>query len=375
MESKREERKREWKMRFMAANEQKELDKKITSILAKGKPSYPLTDAALLAENADLVEEISKKVQERLRQRNLKDERSKEVEDPADSLNTKLIKLCKMIKVASNAGGVVVHTGAGLSTPAGIPDFRGPRGVWTLGAKGQSVEMGIKYEDARPTKAHMIVAEFVKRGIFQHIVTQNVDGLHARSGLHPDALSELHGSVYVERCSSCGDNFFRPFDVTSPQGSSYHRHHTGRFCGEICSSIHGPKEEVSCQNDISSRKHSESCAIFSSADDSSSITRKNGDSDSGGVDNQAAWSNAAQSKRSLKYNIDDDLSTISCDCAGEQEASSGCGMQLVDSIVHFGERINESQLAAAREASSKAALSICLGSSLKVVQLKIIPEG
>ncbi|CAI5988100.1 unnamed protein product [Closterium sp. NIES-64] len=79
--------------------------------------------------------------------------------------------------LGTGRGGLVVHSGAGLSTAAGIPDFRGPKGVWTLQGEGRWEEaaaaMGRKYEEASPTVGHMAVAALVRAGIVQHVVTQN----------------------------------------------------------------------------------------------------------------------------------------------------------------------------------------------------------
>jgi mono-ADP-ribosyltransferase sirtuin 6 len=63
-------------------------------------------------------------------------------------------KLAELARLLGTSARVVFHTGAGLSTAAGIPDFRGPRGVWTLQKKGQAVEMRMRYEDAVPMRAH-----------------------------------------------------------------------------------------------------------------------------------------------------------------------------------------------------------------------------
>ncbi|CAI5997152.1 unnamed protein product [Closterium sp. NIES-64] len=107
--------------------------------------------------------------------------------------------------LGTGRGGLVVHSGAGLSTAAGIPDFRGPKGVWTLQGEGRWEEaaaaMGRKYEEASPTVGHMAVAALVRAGIVQHVVTQNVT-----SPLPPNLPSELHGSVYRERCQVIGAN-------------------------------------------------------------------------------------------------------------------------------------------------------------------------
>ena len=82
-----------------------------------------------------------------------------------------------MILEAQGVGGVIIHTGAGLSTSAGIPDFRGPQGVWTLQAKGQAVTMSQRYEEVGPTRAHMVIGEMVKRRLVRHVVTQNGSAL------------------------------------------------------------------------------------------------------------------------------------------------------------------------------------------------------
>jgi NAD-dependent SIR2 family protein deacetylase len=77
----------------------------------------------------------------------------------------------------------VVHTGAGISTAAGIPDFRGPKGVWTLEKRNLKPDMNVSWDDARPTRTHMALARLVEVGRVQMVITQNIDGLHLRSGI------------------------------------------------------------------------------------------------------------------------------------------------------------------------------------------------
>ena len=78
---------------------------------------------------------------------------------------------------------IVVHTGAGISTSAGIPDFRGPKGVWTLEKQGRKSDTNMTFELAQPTITHMALVGMVKAKIVQLVISQNVDGLHLKSGL------------------------------------------------------------------------------------------------------------------------------------------------------------------------------------------------
>ena len=86
----------------------------------------------------------------------------------------------------------------------GIPDFRGPKGVWTLEQQGKKVETQVTFEDTQPTLTHMALLALVEAGMVKHIISQNVDGLHLKSGLPREKLSELHGNMFMEKCEKCG---------------------------------------------------------------------------------------------------------------------------------------------------------------------------
>lgn len=152
----------------------------------------------------------------------------------------------------------MVHVGAGLSTAAGIPDFRGKRGVWTRKLQRDSRERqqqqqqttlitdhpdatprnedAVKLSDTKvdskpkketeeeefkpfdetePTYAHMALGELCRNGFVGHIISQNVDGLFLKSNLNRKFISELHGNFYLDECTRCRSRFIRSTASTS----------------------------------------------------------------------------------------------------------------------------------------------------------------
>jgi len=125
--------------------------------------------------------------------------------------------------VAAGAKRITVLTGAGISTDSGIPDFRGPQGVWTKnpGAERASTlhdyladtevrklawrnRLASPAWEARPNPGHLAVVDLERQGRLRAIVTQNIDELHQRSGASPGLVIELHGSMWGWMCWSCG---------------------------------------------------------------------------------------------------------------------------------------------------------------------------
>mmetsp|Transcript_12623 Transcript_12623/g.14044 ORF Transcript_12623/g.14044 Transcript_12623/m.14044 type:complete len:298 (+) Transcript_12623:42-935(+) len=145
-----------------------------------------------------------------------------------DSPRVLAVKLKKLVELFKTSKHIVVHTGAGVSTSCGIPDFRGPSGVWTLEKQGRIEDAGgAPWKDVVPSVTHMALAALAERGIVKYVVTQNVDGLHLKSGFTPGKISELHGNVFRESCEQCQKVFVRDFDIQTI-GFAY----TGRKCDE-----------------------------------------------------------------------------------------------------------------------------------------------
>jgi NAD-dependent SIR2 family protein deacetylase len=121
----------------------------------------------------------------------------------------------------------VVYTGAGVSTSAQIPDFRGPSGVWTLRDKGETRRSNFSITDVKPTFAHYAITELVRRGMVKFVVTTNYDGLHWRTGLPLNLLEELHGCAFSLYCPNCGQFFRRGYRVEG--------HNDFHVTSELCS--------------------------------------------------------------------------------------------------------------------------------------------
>lgn len=120
------------------------------------------------------------------------------------------------------ASAITVLTGAGISTDSGIPDFRGPDGVWTRDPEAQRLSDLRSYvEDpalrrrawlgrrdhtawhARPNSGHQALVDLQRAGRLRAVITQNIDELHQRAGNDPDLVIELHGTIFGVTCLSC----------------------------------------------------------------------------------------------------------------------------------------------------------------------------
>ena len=109
-----------------------------------------------------------------------------------------------------NRKRIVAFTGAGISTDSGIPDFRGPNGVWTRRDAGlPAPRWQVPPGQVEPNASHVSLVELQRLGRLQFLITQNTDNLHRRSGIRPELLAELHGNGQLMRCLGCERTYTR----------------------------------------------------------------------------------------------------------------------------------------------------------------------
>lgn len=169
-------------------------------------------------------------------------------------------KVRKVASLVRSSKHTVFFTGAGVSTSAGIPDYRGPSGCWTrrkikeLQAKAASssltsheerelqsfreeqakeVQKAIAEKKKRPKEyldpgfSHRAIATLMRKGLAHYCITTNLDGLFRKAGLMAhEELCCLHGDIFTERCSSCGYEFERNYRVRVKE-RHVHDHHRG----------------------------------------------------------------------------------------------------------------------------------------------------
>jgi len=150
-----------------------------------------------------------------------KDDLTEYIDEP-EVLKEKAKLLAKLIKESKY---LCCYTGAGISTSCKIPDYRGPKGVWTMQSIGKKMEKSISLTLALPSPCHYSLVKLHEDKILKCTISTNVDGLHKRSGIPDEQLLELHGNIYLEKCVKCKHEYFRKFSVGSGRN-----HETGRKC-------------------------------------------------------------------------------------------------------------------------------------------------
>ena len=277
---------------------------------ARTRPKKKASVTDITAEEKVLIKEASK---------------TAEFHDSCPTIRDKAVRVAGLIKKSRYC---VVFTGAGISTSAGIGDFRGKNGKWTQldqaattsklaesvidpvpdsegGGKGEEQDDGqggVSYESLRPTYAHEVIAKLVEVGSVKHVISQNCDGLHRLSAVPEDKLSELHGNVFVEECEKCGRKYYRSFYVLEDHASQYYE-----------------ELEDYGTTDLVKPRHALRCGLCG-------LSHRTG-----------RWCEEASCKGSLK-----------------------------DSIVNFRDNLDETTLSTATEQAQRMDLCISLGSTMRV---------
>lgn len=159
-------------------------------------------------------------------------------------MHTGFAEAHSLVRVARN---IAVLTGAGISTDSGIPDFRGPNGVWTLDPDAERLSdihhymkdpevrrkswerYTSRWGDYEPNAGHLAVERLWEQGRLLHLATQNIDRLHHASGIPTDKIDELHGNREEVKCLGCG-RVYKGFQYRFAHGDDTQTCHK---CGDM----------------------------------------------------------------------------------------------------------------------------------------------
>jgi NAD-dependent SIR2 family protein deacetylase len=170
----------------------------------------------------------------------------------------------------SESKRLVIFTGAGISTESGLPDFRGPDGIWTRRDKGLPPHH-VDWSSVEPNPAHTAIVELQQMGKLDFLISQNVDNLHLKSGIRLDKIAELHGNHLLMRCLNC-DGLFNKEEVgwnDLIHGKGYrgfppvkNQPRCPNCGGQLISSVVNFGDPMPRKEMELSIKHSKSCDLF-----------------------------------------------------------------------------------------------------------------
>eukprot|EP01084_Bolivina_argentea_P259718 438335_1 len=310
-----------------------------------------------------------------------KESEVKEYFDEPSELQEKIKKLADLVRKSKH---FVVYTGAGISTSCGIADYRsGLNTVLETGAGKWAKEAGIlegklcrkdlkKRNKAKPktssfkaipSPSHMALVALAKAGYLKHLVSQNTDGLHRRSGFPLNQLSELHGNGTLEKCAVCDKAYMRDFKCRNKKILP------GGALGRL--KYVADKISKGISNDGRYSKF-----IIDADKENLTITL----SEAYDLVKQRKSTEAKQKRKDLLEHWGNVLEGTGCKLprylhfTGRYCSVKGCNGELCDTIINFGESLPEDTLERAQIESSKSDLYMVLGSSCTVEPAADMPE-
>lgn len=162
------------------------------------------------------------------------------------------LRIQTLLQWLSASDKLVVFTGAGISTDSGLPDFRGPDGVWTRKDKGlPPTDKKLDWTKTDPNVAHYAIFDLQQMGKLDFLISQNIDNLHLASGIKPEILAELHGNLARVRCVNCEETYPKEDDLPAC--------HCG---GKLKSSVVGFGDSMPTKDMNDSFRHAQSCDLF-----------------------------------------------------------------------------------------------------------------
>ncbi|UCG02215.1 MAG: hypothetical protein JSW11_21815 [Candidatus Heimdallarchaeota archaeon] len=178
----------------------------------------------------------------------------------------------KIANIITDSKYFIVFTGAGISTESGLPDYRGPEGVWTLREKGLKPKLPRKpMHLIVPNPSHFAIFDLYKLGFLKYLISQNVDNLHIKSGIPIEILAELHGNSNRMKCLTCDTRFLKSEiewdDYIHGKGYRTEMPHSNQprcpHCnGRIISSVVNFNDPMPEKEMEDSEKHSRMCDVM-----------------------------------------------------------------------------------------------------------------
>jgi len=337
-----------------------------------------------------------------------KESEVKEYFDEPSELQSKIKKLAELVKKSKH---FVVYTGAGISTSCGIADYRSGlntvletgAGKWAKEAAAkqgklsrEAVKKMNKAQKAKkvstfkaiPSPSHMALVALAQKGYLKHLVSQNTDGLHRRSGFPINQLSELHGNSTLEECPICSKVYMRDFKCRNK----------GALPGGSLSRLKFIADQIQTAMSATSKY-----SAFITNDDRESMTtriseiyefirnqreiykeinKKNLMTEIKG--NKVTTSHLLEAAKAERNALLEQWEKILnkagfklpryLHVTGRHCAVNGCDGMLTDTIINFGESLPEQTLETAQNESSKSDLYLVLGSSCTVTPAADMPE-